>query len=302
MLKRLASGLATLTTDNRRGKTWQLVPSERPKQSDLLLAFLSHDLKLPIADIVAADSPEMADAAYSELTGRVLSELDGQVRHSRAQEEVQLCILRKLDPANRKAIFHRLLTVGILHTRATRWRSGAANHPPITMLVHGPKGQKAALAKPPQIAPMSLPALTRKHFIEGGKRVTELTGLTSSEAFALFLEEGHFDSRARSILHMVLRRHGALLAGSAHALRRSPDGTTAFDCHVALRSVTLLGILLHKLGRLTENYMSDPAFMLGQLLAVADTVHVGYPVLLGNSVLAMAQTKPTRALSVLCSR
>lgn len=58
--------------------------------------------------------------------------------------------------------------------------------------------------------------------------------------------------------------------------------------------------------------MSEPAFKLGQLLAVADVVHAGYcadlrggdvpPTLLGNSVLTMAQANPIKALAVLCGR
>ena len=58
--------------------------------------------------------------------------------------------------------------------------------------------------------------------------------------------------------------------------------------------------------------MSEAAFKLGQLLAVADVVHAGYcadvrqgdvpPTLLGNSVLSMAQSRPVKALAVLCGR
>ena len=58
--------------------------------------------------------------------------------------------------------------------------------------------------------------------------------------------------------------------------------------------------------------MSEVAFKLGQLLAVADAVHVGYctgmrggdvpPTLLGNAALATAQSDPTKALAVLSRR
>ena len=58
--------------------------------------------------------------------------------------------------------------------------------------------------------------------------------------------------------------------------------------------------------------MSEAAFMLGQLLAVADVVHVGYcadvrkgdvpPKLLGNSVLTVAQSNPVKALALLGRR
>ncbi|MBV8141060.1 MAG: hypothetical protein JOZ60_03345 [Verrucomicrobia bacterium] len=70
--------------------------------------------------------------------------------------------------------------------------------------------------------------------------------------------------------------------------------------------------MLLKLGRRLEKYVQDTAFKLGQLLAVADTVHVGYcmdmrngsvpPTLLGNSVFTMAQKDPARALALLSRR
>jgi len=118
--------------------------------------------------------------------------------------------------------------------------------------------------------------------------------------------------RARAVLRVVLQLHGPLLTGAAHALRRGLEEAKGYDRVAALRSVTLLGVMLHKAERLKERFMTDAAFKLGQLLAVADAVHVGYcadlrsgdvpPVLLGNSVLSMAQSKPNKALAVLCGR
>jgi hypothetical protein len=58
--------------------------------------------------------------------------------------------------------------------------------------------------------------------------------------------------------------------------------------------------------------MSDAAFRLGQLLAAADTVHIGYcldvrkgsipPTLLGNSLLGAAGANPYKALDLLLRR
>lgn len=318
VLTRLAGGLAAITEDHRKGVTWQLVPSEKPKQSDLLLAFLPGDLGVPIADVIAPESPVAAETAltklsdFTEASKRTLAHLDGRVRFSEPEEGVQLCILRKVDPANRKAIFSRVVTADVLYERATRWREGTANHPSIVMRVPGQKGEKSRESAPLPISPADLPALTRKQFVRDGTHFVDLVGLTSPDAFALFLEEGDVQRRAHSFLRMVLQRQGPLLIGVAHALRRGLDEAKRYDRVAALRSVTLVGILLHKLERSKETFMNGPAFKLGQLLATADVVHVGYcadqrggdvpPVLLGNSVLTMAQSKPTRALSVLCGR
>jgi hypothetical protein len=71
-------------------------------------------------------------------------------------------------------------------------------------------------------------------------------------------------------------------------------------------------VLLKTLRSSKESYMNDAAFKLGQLLAVADVIHIGYcadvrggavpPTLLGNAVLPMAQSNPAKALAVLSRR
>src|SRR5271157_1797421 len=86
---------------------------------------------------------------------------------------------------------------------------------------------------------------------------------------------------ARRLLRMLLHRHGSLLRGVAAARHRGTDHLKIFDPKTdlrrdALRSVAWIAAFLHTLGRQKELYMSDAAFRLGQLLAAADVVHIGY--------------------------
>lgn len=160
--------------------------------------------------------------------------------------------------------------------------------------------------------------MTRALFIREGREAIkrEPVGVTAQDALTLFLNDNGAECVARAALRVVLERQGALLSGAAHALRKDEGAQTfkhaqKFDRAAALRTVTLLGLLLSKTGR-WESYMDDVGFKLGQLLAVADMVHVGYcldvragdvpPTLLGNSMLATAQSDPTRALAVLSRR
>jgi len=147
----------------------------------------------------------------------------------------------------------------------------------------------------------------------------EVTGLSAAETLQLFLDPmkaAH--TRVERALRLVFSRRAVLVAGVAHVQHapqcssRRDDLMRKFDYNEALRTITLLGILLHKMSREKEVYMNETAFKLGQLLAAADAVHAGYcadvrggavpPALLGNQVFTMAQTAPTRALAVLGSR
>jgi len=113
-------------------------------------------------------------------------------------------------------------------------------------------------------------------------------------------------------MRLVLDRRVALLTGTVQALRCGFDYARDYDRHEALRTLTILGVLLHKIGRIKEVYMNETAFKLGQLLAAADVVHAGYcadvrggkvpPSLLGNQMFGMAQKVPAKALAMLCRR
>lgn len=103
----------------------------------------------------------------------------------------------------------------------------------------------------------------------------------------------------------------------ASARARGTEHFKTIDPRTELRSAGLrliawIGALLQILGRPKETYMDDAGFKLGQLLAAADAVHIGYcadmrggdvpPTLLGNSVFATAGRNPVRALDILCGR
>jgi hypothetical protein len=166
-------------------------------------------------------------------------------------------------------------------------------------------GEYAGLAfrGPSLVAPLSITRLSRMQFVNGGRRRIDVIGVTAAEAFGLFFREGNIERRANRLLRLLIRRHGQLVGGLASARAKGIDYLKDFDPKTdlrrdALRSASWLAVLLHSLGRSKEVYMSDAAFRLGQLLAAADTVHIGYcadlrggdvpPTLLGNSVLSIA--------------
>jgi hypothetical protein len=321
LAERLEASLRELTVDHRRGRSWRIIPGERPKrgklppQQDLLLAFVHADPEAPISDMIADDDEEAPnpEATFARRTERVIDAIKAKIGENFRRTSVELCVLRKVDQGNHKVIYHRAISIPELWDAASAWADGESNLPGhLRMPVPGGRGEKAESRSPRHVAPLQLPALTRSRYIHRGTTPDGVVGLSARDAFALFLMEGDLCRRARSTLQLIIDRHGSLLSGSAHALRKGFDDAKRFDRAAALKSLTLIGVLLSKLGHRKEAYMEATAFKLGQLLAVADVVHVGYcadrrsgdipPVLLGNSVLTMAQSNPVRALAVLCRR
>ena len=321
LTQRLGGAVAELTTRSREGKTWRMVPGERPKQSDLLLAFVEAVPEAEIAAMLAGDRERTDDAddemvepgaAFEKRAGQVIEAVRAKIARDFRNAPVQLCVLRKLDPANKKTIYHREITVGRLHDVACHWIDGERNLPSwLRLPLPGKRGSKARWHRPSHVAPLQMPALTRSRYIRGGTQRTEAAGLSAREVFSFFLEDRDYQHQAQAALRSILQGYGPLLSGCAQALRKGGDKAQLFKRDSALHGLTLIGVLLYKVGR-QGGYMEETAFRLGQLLAVADTVHVGYcmdrrsggipPTLLGNAVFTMAQKDPIRALALLGRR
>lgn len=311
----LAAAAERLTRDDWKGRTWRGVPGERPKQTDLFIAFIPGAKDVPVAALLSEDPPAPGtERRFATLAEQLTAAFDGWVRE-RKKTRLSLFVLRKLDPANRKAVYSASLDVDALLDAARRWSRACGNvPPPIRLPVPAERGKPPARLPPRHLAPFSLPRITRQHFIRGGTQRQEIVGLTYDEAMRLFLAPDEaVAASARAVLRRVLRSRGTLLEGVGHAQARGFDDLKAFDRQEALDTVTLLGLLLRKLGRPREEYMEEVAYKLGRLLAAADALHAGYnaserggsalpPRLIGNAALPLAQSDPARALDVLGRR
>jgi hypothetical protein len=233
---------------------------------------------------------------------------------------VRIAVFRKVDLGNRKVVHSDSLTAASFDLAAKDWARGERNVPAWLTLPVLLKGETKPLSLRPQhVAPLGLIGLSRSIYIRGGTERQDAVGIPAAEALGLFLDRSfQGQNRVKRMLRLILARRGALLSGAGHlqhipsSWTRRSDAMREFDRFEALRTLSVLGILLDKQGRLQETYMNETAFKLGQLLAAADVLHAGYcadvrggdipPALLGNQVFAMAQTDPIRALAVLCGR
>jgi hypothetical protein len=269
--------------------------------------------------IAGDDEDEIAgETVFNELGARVIKQSRGILAQEYSQNEVLVLVLRIVDPANRKVIYHRNTSAIHFFEAAKLWQKATKNVPDWIGFRLPVKGERElVLRRPPHVSPLSIIPLSRAQFVNGGRRRLDLIGVTATDAFGLFLQEGSVEQRACKMLRLLTQRHGSLLSGLTAARAKGIDHLKEFDPKAnlrpdALRSVTWIGVLLHRLGHWKEAYMSDAGFRLGQFLAAADTIHIGYcndlrdgavpPSLIGNSVLALAGANPVRALSVLHAR
>jgi len=333
---RLRAAVEALSSKCREGKTWRGIPSEIPKQNDLLLAFVVEALEESIANLLADDSekenfseegstsPTATDsiAAFEKRTERLIKALEAKVHADWRNTSVHLIIIRAVDEGNRKAVYAGIPTAAGVYDAATEWIEGERNIPDwLNVKIRRKDEPNPHLLKALHIAPLGLIKFSKQIFLHNGKRPAgkkkEQPGIPASEALRLFLDVKENSglvqrSRIERILRLALARRTALIKEASHTQRRGWADPRTYDSYEAMRTLTLFGVLLHKLNRKKEEYMTGTAFMLGQLLAAADAVHAGYcadvrggslpPSLLGNQVLIMAQASPAKALAVLGSR
>jgi hypothetical protein len=329
----LAAAFEALTAKELRDKTWRILPGEAPKQSDLLISFARSAHDVPVVAILIADGEDDEDFSEEEpqadrdpATSSIDKFIDRSQKVIEAVQakdranfspEVDCFVFRRIDPANRKVVYAGTTTIPRLKDAVARWVEGERNVPEwLRLPLPGKKGEKARQSAFLHVAPLGLIAFSKLLFAHGGaERRQEISGIPAAEAFALFLEPqsgNRSNRRARRILHLTLARRSGLNSAVVHALRKSFDHAKNFDRREALHGVTVLGMLLHKLGCKKEQYMKSTAFQLGQLLAAVDQVHVGYcadvrgddvpPTLLGNQIFGIAQRSASKALGVLRQR
>jgi hypothetical protein len=318
LVGRLSGAITALTREETRGRSWRLIPAETGDKPDLLIASLPAAPDVKLADFIADDDDFRGESAFFELTSRVLDQSQVIYEHDHPQDEVIVLVLRAVDPANRKTIYQRRAKAVVFFEAAERWKQMTSNTPDwlgFQMPVRDKRG--LVFRKPPYVAPLSVVPLSRTQFANGGRRRVDVIGVTVATAFGMFLHEGDFGQSARTVLRLLVQRHGALLAGLAQARSKGIGHLKDFDPKTdlrrdALQSATWLGALLYYLGRTKEDYMSDAAFRLGQLLAAVDVIHIGYcadlrggdvpPTLLGNSIFSIAGSNPVKALAILRDR
>ncbi len=104
-----------LTTQGRMGKTWCKIPGERPKQVDLLIAYVERARNAPVAEAVVDDYSEEAResvarevnyvAEFEKRTERLVEAIQAKVGADFRKTPVQLAVFRKVDNANRKVVY-----------------------------------------------------------------------------------------------------------------------------------------------------------------------------------------------------
>lgn len=348
--RRMAGALDWLVAKGRRGTTWQSMPNGRfemdsrtrkkKEKQDLLVVYVAD---MPAIDIKTASyfgtGADVTEARFEVDAKTICDALRGIVR-AHPKSKMNLFLIRKAtDGQVQIALAETPMVKGILDG-AERWQAGAKNIPLVEMYLPAvPWGKKAIPAvddaHPLTPYPDQVVRLLSRQWVRDGsspkgndgrpqKAAQEIAGPGLSEVLAVMLrKEGKWKTTAQQMLNLLIHRLEPLLVGlfgaqhaygPRHALgRQEPLGDYPRDSReVALRAVALLGILLDTLEIRKEAYMKEAPFQIGQVLALADTLHKDYCIvvrreqmpnsLIGTSLMRRALDDPAGALADLSER
>jgi len=302
---------------NREGKTWILVPSGKAKP-DLLIAYVE---EMPNEDFENArllgGTDWTRETDFESLSSAVCDALKLKVPDA-ANHHLRLFVIGKPGDGPAQLVLAERMTVQSLFDAVKRWRDCSRNCPLFRLKAPGRGKGEGATDEPICPFPAQVVDLLRYQWIRGGTESHKLEGCKLSEVYEIFFGRERAREAAASLLEKTIQRIGPLLLGIGQAIHKNwmdkdEQKKLAVEARrMTLRAVSVIGILLYELGRRKEDYVKDAAFGVGQLLALADTLHKDYcivvrdgqipPSLIGNAMMTRAYDNPCRAIADLADR
>ncbi len=346
-VRRMQAALTWVLDSSREGMTWRGVASggfekrvgstRKREKEDLLVVFVEGK---PALDVQTASyfgaGRGVIESKFEVDAEAVCRALDGVVRE-RPASRLNLFLIRKASDGQAQMALSESPTVQQLIVAAEKWQKGVKENLPAVTLPLPPSEAGAAADNGPPRTPhpdQVVRLLSYQWARDGsspkshGGRLQEpkqaLVGPGLAEVLFLMLRaEGKWEPAAHRLLSMLLQRLTPLLIGVFGAARsfgprqenrrKEPLHDYPRDSRLAaLRGVAVMGILLDALNCRKEVYMENAPYQVGQVLALADTIHKDYCIvvrkgslpnsLIGTSLMRRALDNPAAALADLGER
>lgn len=312
---RAKSAIESLSRADRKGKTWQfrdgwlfLFYAESANTIDLGDAAIADLCVLP--DDEGDDEQAVAIATFEARAERIAAALDGKYRE--LETPVNAIVLRKPDRRRTKLVAHHTFTMRRLLDAANEWIAGARTCPPLSFARWGKdRGVRSDIVPEPPY-PYQVARWLNTFWARSGDRMTRLGLFSGVDTLSLLLatDGAERNIARRGLHHAVAGWSGFLVSAGARAHRSIVlnAGDEQSEALAALPMILSLLLFKHDPDTTREGTMSSPAYLVGRLLALTDSIHLQYCVavrnggtpsqLLGNALMATALDSPTSALAL----
>ncbi len=226
-------------------------------------------------------------------------------------DNVAVFLLKKPDGYRTKVANGGIYKARYILDRAVAWEVASQNIPFIR-IKSWDSDKKPVWRTSKTPFPLEVITCLNTQWLKFGHGATELVRYEAYDGIELFLSDGERKRQIASKMLMEgLRKWAPLLLGLGQACHQGEilKGPSAWQWRLIPPA---LGIFLKKLGLRKETYMLEAAYLVGQTLGLADSLHHQYclkvrkqsvpPQLMGNGLMATALENPRKALALLARR
>lgn len=314
----MKNALEWVTRDKRQGRTWCDV--SLPSGASAMLITYPSELPAEAPELaglfggIEEDQVDPDGSRFEACARRVTETLKGKSASSR-NADLRIFVLTKPDKYRTKVLHSSRYTIQHLLDSADKWQALCRNSPPVKIRQFSPKkGAKPVWKSPLTPYPAEVVWCLNTAWQRMGTRAETAFVLQISDALSLLLADGPVlrtvaTRAARAItsnsLSLLLAIGQAAHQGMVHPMGKVYSKQ-------ALLLPRILVLLLHKLGNEKGTYMKSPPYLIGQLLSLADQLHVQYchevrkgqvpPQLVGNALMTSAMETPEKALALFWQR
>ncbi|PYK18099.1 MAG: hypothetical protein DME55_07720 [Verrucomicrobia bacterium] len=317
LVQSVSATLNYLTADSRKGKTWCPVPSQKTKESDLLIAYFNGgDRELldtfPSADMFGVT--DSSDADFAALCEPAIQLLKAKLP-ANPELSTRLLVLHKVSRGVQQVALCRDIHVRDLIEACTQWQAGALLAPEIRLPVMDKKTSKPRWLTSRAPYPLALSSTINRVWKTDPDEVFSCDyqyAFSASDAYDVFLWHSPLArQKTERALTLLVERIGRVLSAIGRYQVQTYKRENRHGYYVvgedarkyALNAMPLIGILLFRIGH--SNYMNTSITQLGHLLQLMDGLHLQYcrhvrkgdmpTQLIGNSFFNAALTRPLDA-------
>lgn len=325
----ISDALEFLTAPKREKKTWKETVSSNKNKPNLLLAYLEED---PDNDALLADilddpsDAEKTENAFSFLCEQVLGSIKN-ISIKNPNSKINLIILETNDPGRKQIVYFNSFSVQRFCENLKDWEEGSENFPPICFTIIEKGEEKRRYCYPLCVSPQQICRLLKNNY----KRATQDTSsknakidVITQDASAITISEiydFYMPQKKESDTFLINSVIQKTLLKSKFLFQYLGAHKETFDNFNESKDfkmfISLISILLWKINIKKENYMTNTAFNIGQLLQLTDLLHREYCVqvrnggdnkkslpgqLIGNELLPVATENPNEGLNRLRER
>lgn len=337
---KLMAAAEWLFDPTRRSYTWTLraLASGKKKRNFLLAAYANRLSETPPALATlfcgtASEAQLSGEVRFEVVAQGVINSLDGILKED-SQSEVRVFALYKPDGFRTEVFLNTVFHADVLRRLAEKWRADMREYPDGIVIrqfessLRRPDGLPTTSSASPKVQavlreseipfPYQVVECLNTIWYRGGNEATEAADVGLQDALQCLLATGEgqqavyllrlLDLAVRRSLPLMLAVGQAGNCGRVFHSEKAP-GLGAFQ---SLRWPCIMGFFLSRLGFKKEVYVNEPAFLIGRMLSMTDSLHSYYakhvskktdlPQLLGNSLMSVAMERPQDAFVLLGQR